>query len=63
VAPAELVQPILPPTAPGYVVSSEFWLYRVSDLPLEIRNCALIVWSYFRNAGSFSACRANRARS
>jgi hypothetical protein len=31
VAPAALVQPILPPNAPGYVASSEFWFHRPTD--------------------------------
>src|SRR5690349_21558079 len=63
VAPAALVQPIFPPSAPGYVASSEFWFHRPTDFFLLILNCALVTWSYFMKAGIVSACRPNSARS
>ena len=62
-APAALVQPILPPSAPGYVSSSEFWFHRPTDFFLLILNWPLVVWSYLRKAGIRSPCRANSARS
>src|SRR5262245_648938 len=63
VAPAALVQPIFPPSAPGYVASSEFWFHRPTDFFLLILNCALVTWSYCMKAGIVSACRPNSARS
>src|SRR5581483_1735392 len=63
VAPAVLVQPILPPRAPGYVASSEFWFARPTDFFLLILNCALVTSSYFMNDGIVIACRPNSARS
>ena len=59
-----LVQPILPPNAPGYVASSEFWFHRPTDFFLLIRNWPLVVWSYSEEGLSIcSPCRANSARS
>ena len=63
VAPAALVQPILPPMPPGYRVSSSFWLYSVSDLRAVTGKFAIRVASYPISAGMASACRAMSARS
>ena len=63
VAPAAVVQPILPPRSPGNVSSMVFWVYSVIEWCRRSGNRQVRSASSRMNSGSASAARAHSASS